>query len=86
MGVRKSGSIYIPNTALNTDLRTITVKPTKRVAAIFRKGKKEEKYRELTYIAKGVTVDNPILQTIINDKIDIENIYAKFEIPRLPTN
>ena len=72
MGFVKNGSIYVPNTALNTDVRDITVKPVQRIAAIFIKGKHESKYSEQTYIAKGITLDEDSLKRIINEKVSVQ--------------
>lgn len=85
MGFTKNGenesSLYVPNTALNTDMRLITRKPVKRVAMIFIKNKYDDRYYELTYIAKGLTFDLLELHSNIKTKIDEKRISASFRIP-----
>ena len=82
MGFRKIRGTYVPNTALNTDLRLVTKKPIQRIAVIFTKEEAVEKYNTLTYIAKGITVDDDILQPVLQAKVDIQNLTAAFPIPR----
>ena len=86
MGFKKNGDsdLYVPNTALNTDMREITKNPVRRVAATFIKDKQNDKYRELTYIAKGLTIDDSVLTPVFHDKVDTLNVSASFPIPRLP--
>jgi len=81
MGFRKVDDIYIPNTALNTDMREITKRPIQKIAAMFIKPKKDEKYSTLTYIAKGTEIDDEILQPVLQEKVDMENLTAAFTIP-----
>ena len=83
MGFRKTGDkgIYVPNSALNTDLRLISIKPVQRIAAIFQKSKLDKKYTILTYIAKGLTIDDDVLSTMMRDKVDRQNLTATFSIP-----
>lgn len=85
MGFRKNGSVYVPNTALNTDLRDIVHRPVQKIAVMFVKPKQDEKYTNLTYIAKGVTIDDAILQAVLKEKTDLENMTAAFPIPRKTT-
>jgi hypothetical protein len=74
MSFRKleNDNLYVPNTALNTDMRDISVKPIHKIAAIFIKGKNEPKYSKLTYIAKGITLDDDSLKRIISEKVYIQ--------------
>jgi hypothetical protein len=74
--------LYIPNTTLNADLREATKHPQQRIIAIFRKPVKDAKYAELTYLAKGVTLDDDILSSILDTKVDTANLTAAFTIPR----
>lgn len=84
MGFRKTdeNAVFVPNTALNTDMRLISIKPIQRIAAIFQKKKQEEKYNILTYIAKGLTVYDNALATVLREKVDEQNLTATFLIPR----
>jgi len=82
MGFVCINNFYMPNTALKKDVREITTQATRRkVAAIFVKYRHDAMYAKLTYIAKGVTVDDGILQKAIGDKVDLENLTADFPIP-----
>lgn len=83
MGFVEDKNYFYPNTVLNDDLRNLTIKPRQRVIAIFVKNQKDKIYNQLTYIPKGMTIDDKILQTILKQKVDIDNIEASFIIPRL---
>ena len=86
MGFRKNGDsdFYVPNTALNTDLRVLAQNPVQRIAAMFIKKKQDQRYRELTYIAKGLTIDEPAFSSIIQEKVDLKELKASFPIPQMP--
>jgi len=45
MGFRKDGDYYLPNTSLKTDMRTISIKPIQRIAAVFVKQIQEPMYK-----------------------------------------
>jgi len=77
MGFRRDGNFYIPNTSLKTDVRLISKKPVQRIAAIFVKGFKDAKYHDLTYIAKGISVDDDILNSVICEKVDCIHLAIK---------
>jgi hypothetical protein len=81
IGFRKHGELYIPNTVLSADMRDLTEKPVNRVAAIFIKGKQEEKYGKVTYIAKGLTLESEILRPIVLAKTSLS---ARSVIPKTP--
>lgn len=51
--VDSSLNVFVPNTSLNEDIRKC-VKSSDRVLAVFRKNKDEEKYSEITYLAKKI--------------------------------
>jgi len=53
LGFIKEKNYYIPNTALEEDIRDI-VEGQYKVLLILRKGVKEKKYREVTYINKNI--------------------------------
>jgi hypothetical protein len=83
MGFINVNGTYIPNTALKMDVRDITTQATRRkVAAIFVKSHRDVLYSQLTYAAKGVTVDDENLQQIINEKVDTQKLTASFPIPK----
>jgi len=83
MGFAYINGLYIPNTALKLDVRDITSKATRRkVAAIFVKPRGDDLYKRLTYIAKGMTIDDDIFASMLRENIDIENLIADFPIPR----
>ena len=83
MGFVLVNDIYLPRSALKQDVRDITLKATRRkIVATFIKPKKDEKYSTLTYIAKGVTIDDDILQAALQEKVDMQNLTAAFPIPR----
>ena len=82
MGFTQINGFYMPNTALKMDLRQITEQATRRkVAAIFIKPRNADYYKRLTYIAKGMTIDDAVLALIIQEKVDITNLTADFPIP-----
>lgn len=55
--VRKKGQVeYIPNTALNQDIRDITHSPQDPVKAIFKKYIRDDKYNQICYTAKKFDV------------------------------
>ena len=83
MGFANINGLYIPNTALKLDVRDITSKATRRkVAAVFVKPRGDDLYKRLTYIAKGMTIDDDIFASMICEKVDAENLIADFTIPR----
>jgi len=86
MGFAYNNGLYIPNTALKLDVRDITSKATRRkVAAIFVKPSGDNLYKRLTYIAKGITIDDDVLAPMLKEKVDTESLTADFPIPRKST-
>jgi len=78
--------LYIPNTALKIDIRKITTQATRhRVVAIFVKVRNEALYKQLTYLAKGMTIDDDSIAPILLEKTDSSNLIADFPIPRKST-
>ena len=74
---------YMLNTALKKDVREITIQATRRkVIAIFIKNRRDEKYSRLTYIAKGMTIDDNIFDEALSEKVDFLNLSATFKIPK----
>ena len=82
MGFRKDGDYYMPNTSLKTDMRTITKKPVQRIAAIFVKGFNDIKYRNMTYIAKGLTIDDYVLIPVMRERVDKDNLNTVLSVPQ----
>ena len=83
MGFLYVDGLYIPNTAMKMDVRDVTSKATRqKVIATFVKPREETFYSHLSYIAKGVTIDDPLLEKILNEKVDTRNLNALFPIPR----
>ena len=78
MGFRRDGGFYMPNTSLKTDMRTISQKPIQRIVAIFVKGFRDPKYCRLTYIAKGLTINDELFSTIMRDRVDKVNLNIVF--------
>jgi hypothetical protein len=46
------------------------------------KSKYIDKYNVLTYIAKGLTIDDPAFKTALCDKVNFVNLTATFAIPK----
>ena len=85
MGFIYANDIYVPNTALKMDIRDISQKATRRkVAAIFVKPRNDIMYNQLTYIARGMAIDDDVLAPTLQEKVDIENLSADFPIQGKP--
>jgi hypothetical protein len=67
---------YVPVSALNTDIRDLSVN-TSQVLAIFLKDKKSEIYRDIKYIAKGLNLEKIELPQEIEQVISLENYKCK---------
>ena len=62
-------------TDLKLDVRDITVQSTRRrIIAIFVKPRKDALYRQLTYIAKDISLDEVVHTHTIHDRIDRYNL------------
>jgi len=82
MGFKQVKNLYVPNTALKMDIREVTTHASRhRIIAIFVKPAINSKYKQLTYIAKGINIDDDYLLQIMQYKIDLENVYASFKVP-----
>ena len=87
MGFVKVNDVYIPNTALKKDLRDISAQATRRkIADIFTKPRNKALYENLTYIAKGLAIDDENLASVLSDMIDKNSLTATFPIPRSINN
>ena len=83
MGFVQINGIYIPNTALKKDVREITSKATRRkVAAVLIKARSDVLYKRLTYLAKGLTIDDALFKPVIREKVDTQKLTAAFPIPK----
>ncbi len=81
MGFVKEDGFYVPNTVLREDLRNITIKPRQVVLMMFLKNRKDIQYFELTYIKKGLMINDVKFMDILARKVDLEKLKASFEIP-----
>ena len=81
MGFTEDNGYYVPNTILREDLRKLTKRPQQRIIATFRKTQKDKYYSELSYVAKGISIFDNDLLSVINDKIDAAKLFASFAIP-----
>ena len=54
MGFVSEQGFYKPNTALREDIRNISIKPQKRILAIYRKVIREPQYKERCFLQKGL--------------------------------
>jgi len=69
---KEYSGLYVPNTVLREDIRTVVHKPTKRILAIFRKPKDTKLYAECTYTAKGISLEDLIIRKPIKHKIGMD--------------
>jgi len=75
LGFVQSKNLYLPKTALKADVRDITIQSTRRkIAAVFVKRRGDELFSHLTYIAKGMTMRDEILASILREKVDTQNL------------
>jgi hypothetical protein len=81
MGFVNVKGLYVPNTSLKKDMREVACY-RRKVAMIFKKQRLDLKYSTLSYIAKGLTIDDDIFQQVILDKVDLQNLNSSFQIPR----
>jgi hypothetical protein len=81
LGFIKSGSVYVPNTALQEDIRAVSKKPVSRVISIFSKSKNEDRYNTLNSIAKGYSLNSPSLQSILAQYVDLSTLKQSFGAP-----
>lgn len=77
LGFVREDTYFIPNTALNEDIRDITGKPQQRVLAIFRKSIGQDVFRELCYVAKGVTIQDISFSEALQRKVVLQGEYEK---------
>ena len=86
MGFTQAKGIYLPNTALKKDVREITMRTSRRrVTAIFVKHRDDCLYRRLTYIAKGLTIDDEDFVLTFQSKVDKKGLVSEFPLPRKET-
>ncbi len=71
VGFVLDGQVYIPNTALNEDIRNISRNSCNRILATFTKSVEDSKYSAITYSAKGVDVENLLSNDNIRNLVDI---------------
>lgn len=57
--IKNKNAYYAPNTLLKEDIRNISLKPTKRILAIYKKDKLDKSYSSKpTFIAKNMDISN----------------------------
>jgi len=65
MGFIHTMNYYLPQSALKSDVRDITLKATRhRVIAIFVKNRNDALYNELSYIASGISIGDKVFDSI----------------------
>jgi hypothetical protein len=75
MGFINVKGIYLPNTVLRKEIRDIKTQATRRkIAAIFIKTWRDAEYKTLTYIAKGLAVDDDILLPALRGRVDFRTL------------
>jgi len=85
MGFNLVNSLYVPVTALRESVSNVTGKASRsRVVAIFVKSKADILYKHITYIARGISIDDSFLAPVLKKKVDVTNIIAEFPVPRNP--
>ena len=65
--------LYLPNTALNKDIRDIT-KERSKIIAILKKDVNENLYKNITYLKKNYRIENLLENDDINKRIDIKSM------------
>lgn len=73
MGFIKIKNNYIPNTALNEDIRSITSE-RKKIIAILKKDIKEDLYREITYLKNNYDITQLLKYDNIEKIVDFHNL------------
>lgn len=68
--------VYVPNTALNTDMRDVIISKC-NILAILKKTITDKKYKEITYIKKCMSLEEIFCTQHILNEIDIKNLYSK---------
>ena len=71
----KKSKMYVPNTALQKDIRDIT-DSTNKIVAILKKGIDEELYCNITYIKNDYLVERILKNNDIKEMIDVDKIYS----------
>jgi hypothetical protein len=74
LGFVFQNGFYIPNTALEDDMRNLSLKPTSKILAIFRKPTEINRYQEICYLAKGIDINAIALPHDIKKLLAIDSI------------
>ena len=69
LGFVKDTNFFVPNTTLKEDIRNITIKPQKRVLAVFKKAIDQPVYQELCYVAKRTKISELPFPDVLSNKI-----------------
>ena len=72
MGFIKENNYYIPNTALREDIRDVSVRPQKRILAIFKKNIPQKLYcTPPCYSAKKIDISSLLSSDNLKQKFDL---------------
>lgn len=74
IGFKKQGSIYVPNTVMQCDIRNFIADPYGKIDAIFSKKLNSSRYLHLRYISKRLKNCIPMFPNAIENLIDRKNI------------
>lgn len=72
----KKMNIYIPNAALNLDLRSITSTRNK-IVAILKKNINDKLYKNITYLKVQYEIKDILKNPEVNKNINLKEIYSK---------
>lgn len=70
LGLIQKNDHYIPNSVIKEDIRSIVPKPPGKIYAIFKKKIGEDKYTQLTYKSKNITITKKCLPKDLLEQID----------------
>ncbi len=68
--------VYVPNTALNTDMRNIIISKC-NILAILKKSAIDNLYKEITYLKKCMSLEEIFCTKQVLNIIDIQNLYSQ---------
>lgn len=70
----RDSKYYVPNTALDEDIRDITY-TNNNILAIMKKYKKEKRYSKITYLGKNIDLKQKFTSKELESLIDFKNLY-----------
>jgi hypothetical protein len=87
MGFINVKGIYLPNIVLRKEIRDIKTQAMRRkIAAIFVKPWRDNEYKSLTYIAKGLTVGADVLLPALRGRVNMQNLSTEVHYPKTLAN